>query len=79
MQTVTIQKAKAQLSQLITKACRGEEIVIARGKRPVVKLLALPVEHKGLRIPGLWKGKISWTADAFASLNDQELRDLGFE
>ena len=79
METVTIQKAKVQLSRLIKKACLGEEIVIARGKRPVVKLVVLLTVQKGPRIPGLGKGRISWTADAFRPLTDQELKDLGFE
>ena len=79
METITIHKAKTQLSRLIEKACRGEEIVIARGKTPVVKLVALSVAQKTKRIPGSWKGKISYTADAFEPLTDQELKDLGFE
>lgn len=79
METITIHKAKTQLSRLIAKACRGEEIIIARGKQPVVKLVALPVEPKGKRTPGAWKGKISYTPDAFDPLTDQELKDLGFE
>ena len=78
METITIHKAKTQLSRLIEKACRGEEIVIARGKDPVVKLVALPGTKKK-RTPGRWKGKISYTPDAFDRLTDQELRDLGFE
>ena len=41
METVTIHKAKTELSRLIERACRGEEIVIARGKKPVVRLVAL--------------------------------------
>jgi len=40
METITIHKAKTELSRLIEKACRGEEIVIARGKKPVVRLVA---------------------------------------
>jgi antitoxin (DNA-binding transcriptional repressor) of toxin-antitoxin stability system len=79
MTTITIHKAKTQLSQLIEKACRGEEIVIARGKLPLVKLVALPKEVKGPRIPGAWKGKITYTEDAFDPLTDQEMKDLGFE
>ncbi|MGO8794382.1 MAG: type II toxin-antitoxin system Phd/YefM family antitoxin [Candidatus Sulfotelmatobacter sp.] len=79
METITIHKAKTQLSRLIEKACRGEEIVIARGKQPVVKLVALPGTSKGKRVPGAWKGKISYTADVFDPLTDQELKDLGFE
>jgi antitoxin (DNA-binding transcriptional repressor) of toxin-antitoxin stability system len=79
MATVTIQEAKAQLSRLIARACQGDEIIIARGKKPLVKLVALPVVQKGPRIPGPWKGKIFWTADAFAPLTDEELKALGFE
>jgi len=78
METITIHKAKTQLSRLIEKACQGEEIVIARGKTPVVKLVA--IESKiGKRKPGAWKGKISYTPDAYDPLADQELKDLGFE
>ncbi len=77
METITIHKAKTQLSRLIEKACRGEEIVIARGKQPVVKLVA--IEKSAKRRPGAWKGKISYTPDAFDPLTDQELKDLGFE
>jgi antitoxin (DNA-binding transcriptional repressor) of toxin-antitoxin stability system len=78
METFTIHKAKTNLSRLIEKACRGEEIIIAKGKTPVVKLVALPMTSKN-RTPGRWKGKISYTADAFDPLTDQELKDLGFE
>jgi antitoxin (DNA-binding transcriptional repressor) of toxin-antitoxin stability system len=31
METVTIHKAKTNLSKLIEKACKGEEVIIARG------------------------------------------------
>lgn len=79
METITIHKAKTQLSRLIEKACRGEEIIIARGKQPVVKLVALPKEQKQKRTPGAWRGKIFYAPDAFDPLTDQELKDLGFE
>jgi prevent-host-death family protein len=78
METVTIHKAKTELSRLIEKACQGEEIVIARGKKPVVRLVAI-ADKDGNRKPGAWKGKISCTPDAFAPLADGELEDLGFE
>lgn len=78
METVTIRKAKAELSRLIQKACRGEEIVIARGNKPVVRLVALR-DERGARKPGAWKGKVFCSPDAFAPLTDQELKDLGFE
>ena len=78
METVTIRKAKADLSRLIARACRGEDIVIARGKKPVVRLVALR-DAQGNRKPGAWAGKVSYTPDAFAPLTDQELKDLGCE
>lgn len=55
MRIVTIQEAKVHLSRLIVRACRGEEIVIARGKKPLVRLVAIE-EKRGERKPGAWKG-----------------------
>jgi prevent-host-death family protein len=77
MRIVTVQQAKAHLSRLIKEACEGDEIVIARGSTPVVRLVAIP-STQGQRKPGAWKGKISYTPDAFAPLTDRELSDLGF-
>jgi len=78
METVTVRKAKADLSRLIQRACRGEEIVIARGKTPVVRLVALR-DEQGNRKPGALKGKLFCPPDVFAPLTDRELKDLGFE
>jgi prevent-host-death family protein len=78
MENVTIHKAKTNLSRLIAKACQGEEIIISRGSKPVARLVA--IEEKTVqRKPGAWKGKISYTEDAFAPLTDQESKDLGWE
>jgi prevent-host-death family protein len=38
MAIVTVHQAKTQLSKLIARAEAGEEIVIARGREPAVKL-----------------------------------------
>ena len=78
MERITIHKAKTNLSQLIERACNGEEIIIARGKKPMVRLVAIR-EKRVPRKPGALKGKISYTDDAFAPLTDQELKDLGLE
>ncbi len=78
MEIITIHKAKTELSRLIERACRGEEIVIARGKKPVVRLVAIAAALKK-RKPGVLKGKISYTADACDALTEQEMKDLGFE
>lgn len=78
METITIHKAKTQLSRLIEKACRGEEIIIARGSKPVVRLVAI-ANKPAKRKPGAWKGKISYSSDAFGPLTEKELKDMGFE
>jgi len=72
MATVTIHEAKTNLSRLIEKACRGEEIVIARGSEPVVRLVALK-DGKGHRQPGSLRGKIKLGPEFFEPLPAEEL------
>lgn len=72
VKTVTIHEAKTNLSRLIEKACRGEEIVIARGPNPVVRLV--PIEgRKGHRKLGILKGKLVVGRDFFEPLPPDEL------
>jgi len=71
METVTIRKAKTELSRLIAKACQGEEIVIVRGSKPVVRLV--PIQNKGERKPGAWKGKVKIGPEFFEPLPPEEL------
>ena len=72
METVTIHKAKTNLSRLIEKACQGEDIVIARGSKPVVRLVAIE-DKRGNRKPGAWKGKIQIGSEFFEPLPPDEL------
>ena len=72
MATVTIHEAKTNLSRLIEKACRGEEIIIARGAAPVVRLVPLK-DAKGSRKPGAWRGKVKLDVDFFEPLPPEEL------
>ncbi|MGA9811664.1 MAG: type II toxin-antitoxin system Phd/YefM family antitoxin [Terriglobales bacterium] len=78
MKTITIHRAKTQLSKLIEQVCRGEEIVIARGKHPVAKLVALS-SGKMTRVPGKLAGQISHKSGAFDPLTDREMSELGFD
>jgi len=74
----TVHHAKTNLSKLLRKAARGEEVVIARGKTPVAKLVPVS-QQKKKRVPGRWKGKISYSPDAFAPLTNKELAEWGLE
>jgi antitoxin (DNA-binding transcriptional repressor) of toxin-antitoxin stability system len=64
MTHVTIHEAKTHLSKLIQKALAGEEIIIAKGKKPVVKLVALPEAQMQRRIGGA-KEVVKFIADDF--------------
>ncbi len=73
MTTVTIHKAKTQLSKLIEQALRGEEVVIARGKHPVVRLVPY-ADDQPKRGFGSMKGKV-WLDDSFWDpLPEEELK-----
>ena len=61
---VTIHAAKTHLSQLIARVEAGEEIVIARGDRPVAKLV--PVDSpKPRRVFGKWADRIGQLGPEF--------------
>jgi prevent-host-death family protein len=72
MKTVGIHEAKTNLSRLIKKACLGEEIIIARGKEPVVRLVPI-ASRKGRRKLGILKGKLSVGPEFFEPLPPEEL------
>jgi prevent-host-death family protein len=72
MKTVTIHEAKTNLSRLIQKACRGEEIIIARGSDPVVRLVPI-AGRKGRRKLGILKGKLFVGKEFFEPLPPDEL------
>ena len=74
MDTVNIHQAKTQLSRLIERVCAGEEIIIARGGKPVARLAPLLQSAKP-RTPGLLKGKI-WVAKDFNAPLPGDLLDL---
>jgi len=76
MSVVTIHHAKTNLSRLIEKASEGEEVIIARGSKPVAKLIAVG-EVKGKRQPGSLKGKLLVGPEFFEPLLRSEL--LGWE
>jgi prevent-host-death family protein len=76
METITIHKAKTELSRLIEKACRGEEIIIARGKTPVVRLVAI-ADKAGQRKPGVLRGKLKVGPEFFEPLPAEELDAWG--
>ena len=72
MKTVTIHAAKTTLSQLLARVEAGEEIVLARGKHPIAKLVPFRSPRKGRRF-GALRGTISVGPEFFQPLTEQEL------
>jgi prevent-host-death family protein len=58
-----VAEAKARFSELVQKAVSGEEVVIARDNRPLLRLVPLAAAG-GRRKPGSAKGRI-WMAPGF--------------
>ena len=72
MSYVTIHAAKTNLSKLLARVARGEEIVIARGSEPVARLV--PIEREaGRRKFGVLRGKISVPDSFFEPLPAEEI------
>jgi prevent-host-death family protein len=72
MDTVTIHTAKTTLSQLLARVEAGEEIVLARGKVPIARIVPYnPVVPK--RQFGSLRGVVSVNPEFFDPLPDDEL------
>ncbi|HYN61732.1 MAG TPA: type II toxin-antitoxin system prevent-host-death family antitoxin [Rubrivivax sp.] len=76
METVNIYDAKTRLSQLVDKAASGEDVVVCRNGKPLVRITRLSEPKRRIRF-GVLKGKVSIGADFDAPLPDEVL--AGFE
>ena len=66
----TVHAAKSQLSKLIDAALSGEDVVIAKGTKPVARLVAIPQTSIKL---GLLTEKMGAPPDFLEPLEDDEL------
>ena len=72
MPSVPLHQAKARLSTLVARARAGEDIVITRGRRPLVRLV--PVDHPvPKRTFGALRGTLIIDETFFDPLPDAEL------
>jgi prevent-host-death family protein len=68
---VNLYEAKTKLSQLVERAMVGEEIIIAKAGKPMVKLVRLDAEPK--RVLGSAAGTIEYCEGWDAPMGDDEL------
>ena len=76
MPKATIHQAKTNLSKLIELAERGEEVLIARGKKVVAKIVPVVYPPKQRRLDIL-RGPFKVTSKFFEPLSDEELETWG--
>jgi len=76
METVNICDAKTHLSHLVDKAASGEDVVVSRNGKPLVRITRLEPRKRRIKF-GLLKGKLTVPADFDAPLPDEVL--AGFE
>jgi prevent-host-death family protein len=74
MVAVKTHEADAQLLPLIARAEAGEDVVITRNGKPVVRLVPVAGKSEFAKTRGVLKGKI-WMADDFDEWTD-ELQEL---
>ena len=73
MAVVTVHFAKTNLSRLIERALAGEEIIIARGKTPVLRLV--PVARRPVKRQfGAMRGRVKVTEAFFRPMPPAELK-----
>jgi prevent-host-death family protein len=73
MTTVTIHMAKTHLSKLIERAERGEEVIIARGKTPVARLVPY-LREQPKRGFGSMRGRATIGPEFWEPLPEEELK-----
>ncbi len=71
MYQVNIHEAKTNLSKLIKKVINGDEVIIAKGNKPLVKIVCLE-QQKYERKLGSAKGIVKIAADFDLPLEDFE-------
>ncbi len=69
MSQFNIAEAKSHLSELVQKALLGEEVVIAKDNKPLIRLVPV-VAQAGVRKPGSAKGMITYMAADFDATPD---------
>lgn len=73
MQVFNVHEAKTNLSKLLEKTAKGEEVVIAKAGKPVAKIVPFEEKLKPRKF-GLWKGKI-WVSPDFDE-EDEEINKM---
>ena len=75
MLTINIHDAKTHLSALVDQAAEGEEFIIAKAGKPMVKVVALNAEERAVRRLGFMADEIK-VPDDFDAMGSAEIARL---
>jgi prevent-host-death family protein len=77
MEIANIHEAKSQLSRLIERAMKGEDVIIAKAGQPMVRLVPIRADASPRR-GGQWKGRVR-IAEDFDTLPDDIAAAFGID
>lgn len=79
MPTITTHEAKTHLSRYLAAVEKGEEFLIARGKKPIAKLVPIdsPMKPPRPKVGDIIGEPFVFPDSAFAPLTEEELKDWG--
>jgi len=69
MKIINIQAAKTHLSRLVEEVVAGEEIVLGKAGKPMVRLVPYVVPQ-GDRVGGQFRGQVWEAADCWSDIED---------
>jgi prevent-host-death family protein len=69
---VNMHEAKSTLSHLVEQAEAGEDIVIARAGKPIVRLVPVAAAARR-RLSAPWKGKVTYSEGWDAPMTPEEI------
>jgi prevent-host-death family protein len=77
MKTVNIHEAKTHLSRLVEAAAKGEPFIIAKARKPLVKVIAVDAPAAPRRL-GFMRGAVT-VPDDFDTMGQEEIEKLFYD
>lgn len=71
---IELSEAGGQLAHLVAAAEQGEEVLLARGQRPVARIVPVPVAR--VKPPGAWQGLVAYSTGWRSAETDAEIARL---
>jgi prevent-host-death family protein len=72
MTTVNVHEAKTHLSRLLARVAQGHEVIIARGGKPVARLVPVQKAKRMDQLLGIDEGRL-WIAEDFDAPLPEEI------